>query len=139
VLASIAFGNNASLAFDHSALGMTDTYNVAANSVGFGGALYLKSDGSLYNSDADARSTMPCLALALSAGTGGKTVLLIGLIRDDSWNWTPGGLVYASGTTGQLTQTIPTGTGKLVQIVGIAKAINVLFFNPSYLMVERVS
>ena len=130
---------SAGIASDHSAIGITDSVTVDTNTVGFGGALKLSSDGHFDDADSDAAAGMPCSALALAAGTGaGKPILLLGLIRDDSWSWTPGGMVYISGTAGALTQTIPAGVGKFVQIVGIAKTATILFFNPSYVMVERV-
>ncbi len=140
LLGNLAFATSTGLASDHSAIGIKDAATVDTNSVGFGGALKLSSDAHFDDADSDASAGMPCSALALAAGTGaGKPILLLGLIRDDSWAWTPGGLVYISGTAGALTQTIPTGAGKLVQIAGIAKTATILFFNPSYVMVERVA
>jgi hypothetical protein len=139
LLANLALNSSAGLATDHSAIGLKDTVTVDANTNGFGNALFLGTLGHYLDADADSASTMPCSALALQTGTGTKEILLLGFIRDDSWSWTPGGLVYVSPTQGTLTQTIPTGAGKFVQVAGIARSATILFFNPSYVMVERTS
>jgi hypothetical protein len=122
---------------DHTAVGITTNFTVG-ESVTFGQALYMKGDGKLWKSDANSTSTMPCVAIALgsiSADVAGN-VLKIGFIRDDTWNWTVGGLVFASWTTGGVTQTRPDGTGSQVQIVGYAVSADVIYFNPSYVLVE---
>jgi len=122
---------------DHSGNGLYASMTVG-ESVTIGQALYMKGDGKLWKSDANSTSTMPCVAIALgsiSADVAGN-VLKIGFIRDDTWNWTVGGLVFASWTTGGLTQTRPDGTGSQVQIVGYAVSADVIYFNPSYVLVE---
>ena len=89
-------------------------------------------------SDADAISTMPVIGIAVAAisdaATG--TVLLQGFIRDDSWNCNIGGILYASGTAGEMTQTAPSGTGDFVQVLGGALSADVVYFNPSLTLVE---
>lgn len=82
---------------------------------------------------------MPVKAMGLSDGTAEQTieVLLQGFVRDDSWNWaTLGGLIYASGTAGALTQTPPAASGDQVQIVGFATHADRMYFNPNYGLVE---
>jgi hypothetical protein len=72
--------------------------------------------------------------LALETGTGTKKVLLFGVMRNDGWNWTIGpgkaGLIYLDTTVGALTQTQPSGTDDVVQIVGWALSADVMFFCP---------
>jgi hypothetical protein len=83
---------------------------------------------------------MPIMALALESGTGTKQILLNGYARDDAWDWTPGALVYAGLTTGSLVQGDPasifTTTGDQVQVVGYAVTSDILFFAPSWVLIE---
>ena len=125
------------LAADGDYCGIASSVTVDTNGTGFGAALVLSPDGNYDEADADAEATMPCISLALETGTGTKRVLLKGYIREDDWNWTPGGLVYVSTTAGTLTQTAPSGTGDQIQVVGIAVTADILFFNPSLVLVEH--
>jgi hypothetical protein len=125
-------------ATDHTADGETAFVTVDTNATGFGAALYEASDGNYDEADADAVATMPCVVLALEAGTGTKKVLRKGYIRDDSWTWTPGSGVFVDTTAGALTQTAPSGSGDMVQCVGIAESATVLNFFPNWVTVEIV-
>jgi hypothetical protein len=95
--------------------------------------VYIKAaDGKAWKCDADAVATMPAVAMStasISADASG-TVLLQGILRDDTFNWTVGGLLYASGTAGPPTQTQPAGVDGVVQVVGVAIAATRLYFNP---------
>lgn len=103
----------------------------------FGQALYMQSDGTWALAKADAESTMPVAAITTTAATGNQKVLTYGYARNDSWDWTVGGLVYASdATAGALTQTAPTASGSQVQVVGVATHADRIFFNPSYVLAE---
>lgn len=124
---------------DHSYSGeiINDTVgeNVALFDIG-----YLKSDGKWWLADADTATTMPGAVLfleAINANNAGN-MMLKGFARDDTWNWTVGGFIYVSTTPGNPTQTKPSGTGDQVQILGFAKTADVIFFNPSYNIVEIV-
>lgn len=123
---------NATPAANQTANAITATKTVDTNSTGFGALLLLASDGNYDEADASAASTMPCTALALETGTGSKLICKQGYVRNDSWSWTPGGLLYVDTTTGALTQTAPSGTGEVVQIVGNAETATVIYFNPEY-------
>lgn len=120
------------LSADHSFNGIYSEETVGEDVV-FAEALYLKSDGKLWKSDADASTTMPIIALALGAisADGSGNVLRQGYIRDDSWAWTVGGLIYASLTSGELTQTRPTVSNDRIQIVGYAYSADIMYFNPN--------
>jgi hypothetical protein len=136
---SFQFPLISALAADGDWCGLHTTVQVDTNGVGFAAALYMAADGHYDAADADAAATMPVSALALEAGTGAnKKVLLKGFIRHDAWYWTPGALVYASTTPGTLTQTPPSGTGDQVQVVGQAFSVDILYFNPSFTMVELI-
>jgi hypothetical protein len=107
--------------------------------VSFGISLYLRFDTYLWKSDANSVSSMPIVAMALESKTAGQLchVLLRGFIRNDSgWSWTPGGLLYASTSPGALSHTAPGDSASQVQIAGIAKSAGIIFFNPSYVLVE---
>lgn len=114
--------------------GIIISATVDTNAEGIGAPLFMAADGHFDTADADADTTAPCVALALETGTGTKKVLLYGVIRNDAWNWTIGpgkaSLIYLSTTVGTLTQTQPTGTNNVVQIVGWAISADVMFFNP---------
>ena len=127
---------DSTLTVDGEASGVSATMTVDANAVGFGATLYLAPDGHLEVADADVVGTMPCMALALQSGTGSKEVLLSGFVTDTSWAWTVGGMLYASTTEGEMTQTQPTGIGDQVQVLGIAVNANSIYFNPNYVLVE---
>ncbi len=118
-------------AADHTASGAIVSLTAGENLV-FGNPCYMKSDGKMWKSDADASTTMPVMAMAgaiIAADVAGA-FLLLGFARDDSWAWTIGGAIYASTTVGFFSQTAPTGTGDQIQIVGIATHADRIFFSP---------
>jgi len=117
---------------DHSVSGLTSGMTVG-EAVVFGQPLYMKSDGKLWKADATDDTKMPAIAMAaatISADASGS-VLLQGFVRDDSWSWVVGGLIYASTTTGELTQTAPSTTGDQVQVVGTAIHAERMWFCPT--------
>ena len=89
--------------------------------------------------DASAVGTARAIGIAPAAisDTATGTVLLQGFIRDDSWNWTTGGVLYNSETAGDLTQTAPTTDGAFVQVVGIALSPDVAYINTSLDIIEH--
>ena len=98
-----------------------------------GDLLYFKSDGKVYKADANGSSTYPVMGLALAtASSGSNNVLLNGIYRDDSlYNLTVGGVVYLSTTAGSATQTQPSATDDVIQVVGIATHADRIYFRPS--------
>ena len=113
----------------------------AGATLAFGDAVYQKSDGEMHLGDADAAATSGAIAIAVASGSDGaaSNFMFYGFLRDDSWNWTVGGLIYLSttGTSGNtLTQTAPTGSGDIVQILGVATHADRIFFNPSLTYAE---
>lgn len=131
---------------DHTASGTKGVFtNGNAGSVAFGDLCYMALDGHLEFADADASTTMPGLYMALGTITAAASGewLIMGVARDDTWNWTIGpgisGLIYVSltGTTANtLTQTKPSVTGDQVQVVGSAISADSMMFNPSPVIVE---
>jgi hypothetical protein len=127
---------------DQTASGLIITAVVDVNDQGVGAPLFMASDGHLEAADADSVTTAPCIALATETGTGSKKVLLHGVLRNDSWNWTVGpgtsGLIYISTSTGVLTQTKPSGTDDVIQPVGWALSDDCMYFAPSLMYLTHV-
>lgn len=128
---------------DHNATGQKVSLTAAAN-MAFGDVGYIASTGKVALIDADAIATMGgivmCVDATINADASG-IFLLIGIVRDDTWNWTVGGYIYGTvtGTTGNtLSQTAPTGTDDVVQILGIATHADRMIFNPQLIQIERV-
>lgn len=128
---------------DHSVSGITVSLP-AAQEINFGDVCYIAPTGKMSLVDADSISSGSGLVLCADTtiainGTGAG--LLLGTARDDSWNWTVGSLIYitTTATTGNtLSQTRPTGTDDVVQIVGVATHADRILFNPSLVQVELV-
>ena len=120
---------------DLTASGLIVTGTVTTNAEGIGAPLYIAADGTFYTASASANTTSPCVGLAIETGTGSKKILVHGVLRVDSWNWTIGpgdaSLIYLSTTTGVLTQTQPSGTDQVIQPCGWALSADVIYFSPS--------
>jgi hypothetical protein len=104
----------------------------------FGEVGYVKSDGKLWKANAGSSGTMPVSAIAVTGinKDSSGTILLNGYVRDDSWGWTPGKMLYGSIVSGVMGATAPGATGQMVQVVAIATHADRIFFNPMYPMVE---
>lgn len=127
------------LAADHSFVGI-NCRRTAGENVAFPDLVYLKiSDGKFWKVDADAAATTEgLLAIAtetIAADATGK-FLLIGFIRDDTWNWATQGAIFASCTAGALTQTAPSGSGDQVRKVGQPLTADIMWFCPDQTIVE---
>jgi hypothetical protein len=73
------------------------------------------------------------LAISLESKTTGQamSVALPGsFVRDDTWAWTPGAVLYLSETAGQITATQPTTTDAAIRIIGYAVTADVIWFQP---------
>lgn len=124
---------------DHTANGIKETLTAGENLV-FGDVCYFKSDGKMWKADADAIATASVIGMALATISADATgsFLMIGVARDDTWAWTVGGIIYLSTTAGALTQTAPSGTDDVVQILGIATHADRMYFNPQLVQIEHV-
>ncbi|MDD5006416.1 MAG: hypothetical protein PHS33_07980 [Candidatus Omnitrophica bacterium] len=126
---------------DHAVSGLTITMTAAVN-MAIGDACYIKSDGKMALADADAIATASAIFIVADATIAADATgnfLFQGVIRDDTWNWTVGGLIYLSvtGTTGNtLSQTAPTGTDDVVQILGVALSADMILFTPNLMQIE---
>ena len=124
-------------ATDVTASGVKASFT-AGESLVFGDVCYVKSDGKLWKADASLATTASAVAIALatiSADASGS-FLMMGVVRDDSWTWTVGGLLYLSATAGAVTQTAPSTSGDQVQILGVATHADRILFKPELVQVE---
>jgi hypothetical protein len=60
----------------------------------------------------------------------------MGRVRDDDWDWTIAGKIFASTDVGAYTQTAPSGTTDIVQVVGIAYHADKMIFQPEITTIE---
>lgn len=101
--------------------------------------VYLDGSSTWQLGDANGSGTYPARGLATAAysSTNPAVILVHGTVRNDAWNWTPGGTIYLSATAGGLTQTAPSTSGDKVQQVGLALTADIAFFdfNSTYLTV----
>ena len=127
---------------DHTATGVKTTLTAGANLV-FSDVCYMGSDGKMEKGDAGAIATANCIALCLAtiAENATGSFLLLGFAQDASWSWaTTGALIYladiASGE-GNITQTAPTDTDDVTQVLGIATSATTIYFKPELVQVEH--
>ncbi len=131
-----------------ASLGTDDTYTasseiaslLAGATIAQWEAVYIGGSSTYLLADANGSSTYPAVGLAVAAysSTNAAIVLVHGTVRNDAWNWTPGGAIYLSGTPGALTQTAPSTSGDKVQRVGTALTADIAFFdfNSTYVTVQ---
>jgi hypothetical protein len=122
----------------------TTIYKVAAETLAFGDMCKIGTNSRLYLAKADEIANASALYMcgqSTVAPLATGLFLIQGIARNDSWDWTVGGLVFLStvGTSGNtLTQTVPTGTDNVVQVVGVASRSNEITVSPNLLQVEHV-
>lgn len=94
-------------------------------------AVYLDGSSTWQLADANGSGTYPARGLATAAYSSSNpaVILVHGTVRNDAWNWTPGGTIYLSGSVGALTQTAPSTSGDKVQQVGFALTADIAFFD----------
>lgn len=102
--------------------------------------VYLGGSSTWLLADANGSGTYPTCGMAVAAysSTNPAVILTRGTVRNDAWNWTPGGRLYMSTTAGGLTQTAPSTSGDKVQDVGFALTADIAYvdFNGVYLTVQ---
>ena len=96
----------------------------------------------LADADAEATAGDVQLAIVTTSGVDGDTRLLLlqGFIRENGWNFTSyGKSLYVSTTAGDMTQTVVSGTGDIVRVVGYASTFaDQIYFNPSGSWIEII-
>jgi hypothetical protein len=111
----------------------------AGEIVDVGEAVYMKSDGKVWLSDADAAATAQVVGLVVAIGAYGKTesvadeivdVLLFGPTEGFA-GLTPGAQFFASVTPGKIEDTAPAGASADFRwVVGWALSATAIFVNP---------
>ncbi len=128
---------------DHSVSGITTPYAANENQTVMD-ACRINSSGKAQIAKADVianANAIVCVADPAIAINATGNYLTHGYVRHDAITFgTVGGLVYLSttGTTNNtLTQTQPAATNNVIQILGVAVAAHVMFWNPSLVQVEH--
>lgn len=93
--------------------------------------VYLGASSTWLVADADGSGTFPARGIATAGAASAAAVIVLteGVVRFDTWTWTPGGDLYLSKTAGGLTQTAPSASGDKVQKVGFALSATAAYFN----------
>ncbi len=125
---------------DNKWSGMTITLTAGEN-LSLGDVCYMNSSGKMVKADADDIATSGVIAIATAniSNNSNGVFLLNGVIHLHTLNpdWTVGGLVYLSTTAGCMTQTAPSGSDDVIQVLGVAIGSDILLFNPNLIMVEH--
>jgi len=137
---------NATALSDHIGTGMIISYSTYGSGVTLGDAVSFGASDTVGRAVASTSSGAPAVGIALETKSSAPCkILTYGYIRDDSWNWTgflgDAGLIYLSttGTAGNtLTQTPPSLSGEVVQVIGYAVTADTMFVSPSLVLVEIV-
>jgi len=102
--------------------------------------LYIKNDGKLWRTDADVEASSTALFMALETKTANNTCKVSSpfpIITNEGWSWSSiGSPIFVSTSTGALTQTAPSGSADIVNIVGFALSATSIVFCPGYSYVE---
>ena len=126
---------------DHTSNGPeTNTFTAGATITAMD-LVYMGGSSKWLLTDADADTTatgMLAISLESKTDTQAMNVALSGsFVRDDTFNWTPGAILYVDTVTpGAITATAPSGTADIVRVVGYAVTADVIWFEPSTSWVE---
>jgi len=96
--------------------------------------VYVDGTDSVAPADADDDTKSPAIGIVIATGK----VLTHGVVYDDDLIkcTTSGAVVYASTTLREVTETPPSASGNIVQVIGICVGDHKLFVNPSLDWVE---
>jgi hypothetical protein len=124
---------------DHTTTGITATMLAGGAISAFDLVCIHSTTQEVVEADASAIATARVIGIAPAAisDTASGIILLHGFVRDDTWAWTTGGVLYLSETAGAMTHTAPTTSGAFVQAVGIALSPVVVYINPSLDVIEH--
>lgn len=130
---------SAKIVLQSASLGTDDTYEASSAITGLLAgatiaqweAVYVGGSSTYLLADANGTNTYPARGLAVAAYSSTNAAIIVtrGTVRNDAWNWTPGGTIYLSGTPGALTQTAPATSGDKVQAIGYALTADIAFFD----------
>jgi hypothetical protein len=111
-----------------------EPFNVSV-AVSIGNVLFLNSTG-YFKANATSSATMPGILLVAQAASASQYALCLreGLLTVTSWSWTVGQPIYVGNST-VLTQSYPSASGNIVEIVGYAVTATSIYFEPNLAMV----
>ena len=127
---------------EHSGHGITLTME-AGETLTLGQAVYVDANGKAQHPDVDAATVTgkPAIGIAMTGASSGASVnvMVLGMFRDATYDFTPGAAVIMTGTDGALTTTAgdTAADGDIVQRVGIAITADMLFVMPSIDEIEH--
>lgn len=127
---------NPTLASDHSYSGLTLTL-IAGETVAFGDVVYMNwTDKKVKKAKADSSTTVPAIGIALESKDDGEMclVLILGYIRDDTWNFIAAEVYLSDTVAGGVLSSAPSDVSDQVQILGFAFHADKMFFNSSMAM-----
>ncbi len=130
---TLALGTPAALSSDDTYSGYVITGLANLGGVTQWNAVYLNASSQWVQADANGSETYPArgIAVATALTTVAVSVMTYGVFRDDAQTWSvPGGLLYMSETAGELTQTPPSTSGSVVQVMGYALSAHVAMITP---------
>ena len=125
---------------DHQGIIMTFT---AGSTVTQYSPVYLGTADEVHECDADAIATMPAIGVSINTSNVADgnpiEVMLLGLIRNEDFTdfGTNGAPVYVSTTVGDMTNTAPSGTDDVVQVIGHSVGEKLLFVQPCLTTIEH--
>ena len=126
---------------DHTYSGISAQMLAGASIAAFNLVCIHTTTGEVVVADASAVGTARAIGInptnSAISDTATGTILLHGFVRDDTWGWTTGAVLFLSETAGALTETAPTTDGAFVQAVGIALEPDIVFINPSLDIIEH--
>ena len=142
----VSFNNIISVPNSDFSVNGLQIYLTASGNTNFGDVGYINTFGGVSIANAstitNANVTVMCADSYISGNTSGNW-LLLGIARKNSWNWTVGnnnGIIYLSTsgtTTNTLTQTQPSETNQVIQVLGVVLSSNTIYFKPELVQVEN--
>jgi hypothetical protein len=126
---------------DHDAQGIIMTFTAGSTITPFS-PVYIHTDDEVHESNANDPGTMPAIGVSVNTSnvTDGNSVevMVLGLIRDESFTdfGTNGAPLFCTTTAGVMSNTAPTGSGDILQVIGHSIGEKLVFVQPSLTTAE---
>jgi len=124
---------------DHSFKGLYRSDQTAGENLVFGEIVNYKSDSKWWKTDANTMTMcigeIGLVLESISANATGEIGKIID-VRNDSWSWTTGKMLYISETAGAMTDTMPTSSSNQIRKVAVALSATIISFAPDCTIVE---
>jgi hypothetical protein len=97
--------------------------------------VFIDPTGKVKRSSSFNSSTLPVIAIAPqeTAANQKNNFITYGIVKNTSWNWSAGEILYASNSFGEIiseSEVSSLGSGNYVQRIGVALSSDQIFFNP---------